>query len=138
MLALACWSAAAGALEFRSVGVPAAILYDAPSTKAQKVFILSQGYPVEILVSLEGWFKVRDAGGDLAWVSASDLSTRRMVMVRVAHAEVRKAPAEDAQPVLQVEQDVLLDFLGLAGGYAHVRHPDGLSGYIRVSEVWGL
>ena len=129
---------AAGALEFRSVGPQAAVLYDAPSTKAQKLFILSQGYPVEILVSLEDWFKVRDASGALAWIEAKDLSVTRMVMVRVSRAEIRQAPSEDAPAVFQAEQDVLLEFIGLAGGYAQVRHRDGVAGYIRVSHIWGL
>jgi SH3-like domain-containing protein len=135
---LALWSLAAGALEFRSVGPQAAVLYDAPSTKAQKLFILSQGYPVEILVSLEDWFKVRDASGALAWIEGKDLSVTRMVMVRVPRAEIRQAPAEDAPTVFQAEQDVLLEFIGLAGGYAQVRHRDGMAGYIRVGHIWGL
>ncbi len=135
---LALWSVAAGALEFRSVGPQAAVLYDAPSTKAQKLFILSQGYPVEILVSLEDWFKVRDASGALAWIEGKDLSATRMVMVRVPRAEIRQAPAEDAPAVFQAQQDVLLEFIGLAGGYAQVRHRDGMAGYIRVSQIWGL
>ena len=55
------------------------ILYDAPSLKARKLFILNQGYPVELVVTLEGWYKVRDAAGELAWVEAKNLSTRKMV-----------------------------------------------------------
>ena len=50
----------AAALDFRSVSEPAAILYDAPSLKAQKRFVLSHGYPVEVVIKLEGWTKIRD------------------------------------------------------------------------------
>jgi SH3-like domain-containing protein len=137
VLAALCATPAA-ALEYRSVGVAAAILYDAPSVKARKLFLLGKGYPVEILVTLEGWNKVRDATGELAWIEAKDLSPARMVMVRVARAEIRQAPQDDAPVLFQAEQDVLLEFVELAGAYARVRHADGATGYVRVNEVWGL
>ena len=126
------------AIDYRSVSVDAAILYDAPSTRAQKLFILGQGYPVEVLVTLEGWAKVRDAGGELAWIESGQLSTRRMLMVKVARAQVRAAPDEGAPVVFEAEQDVVLEFLEMVGNFARVRHPDGASGYVRVTQVWGL
>ena len=73
---LLCYGAAV-ALDFRSVGDAAAILYDAPSTKAQKLFVLSRDYPVEIVVKLEGWTKVRDDTGEFAWIENHQLSERR-------------------------------------------------------------
>ena len=77
------YAVTAEALDFRSVAVPAAVLYDAPSAKARKLFILTQGYPIEILVTLEAWLKVRDASGELAWIETRSLSMQRMVMVKV-------------------------------------------------------
>jgi len=126
------------ALDFRSVAPPAAVLYDAPSLKARKLFILNQGYPVEILVSLEGWLKVRDASGELAWIEAKNLSTQHSVMVKVPRGEVRRAPDENAPIVFLVEQDGLLDVIETADNWVHVRHRDGSTGYIRITQVWGL
>lgn len=135
---LLCLPQGAFAIDFRSVGPAAVILYDAPSLKARRLFILNQGYPVELLVTLEGWYKVRDAAGGLAWVEAKDLSTRKMVMVKVAHADVRKAPEESAPVVFRVDQDVLLEVLDVVDNWAHVKHSDGADGYIRITQVWGL
>jgi SH3-like domain-containing protein len=129
---------AALALDFRSVAQPAAVLYDAPSLKARKLFILSQGYPVEVVVTLDAWLKVRDASGELAWIEAKNLSTQRFVMVKVAHAEVRRAPEETAPVVFLVEQDGLLEVIETADNWAQVRHRDGATGYIRITQVWGL
>ena len=56
------------ALEFRSVAVPKAVLYDAPSSAAKKILLLSQYYPVEIIVNLGDWLKVRDAQGSISWI----------------------------------------------------------------------
>jgi len=126
------------AIEFRSIAVAAAVLYDGPSAKARKIFILNRGYPVEVLFTVDGWLKVRDAAGELAWIEETNLSKDHMVMVKVARAEVRKAPDADAPVVLNVEQDVLLEVLDFSDNWVRVKHRDGAVGYIRVTQVWGL
>ena len=126
------------ALDYRSIAVPVAVLYDAPSLKARKLFILNQGYPVEVFVTLDAWVKVRDASGELAWIEGKNLAQQRVVMVKVARAEVRRAPDESAPVVFVAEQDVLLDVVDTADNWAHVKHRDGSTGYIRITQVWGL
>lgn len=129
----------AAAAEFRSVSENAAVLFDAPSLKAKKTHVISRGYPVEIIVAVEGWYKVRDAGGDLAWVEAKVLSERRTLMVKVKLADVRQTAADNAPLVFQAEQNVLLDLVELTDtGWARVTHRDGQSGFIRINQVWGL
>jgi SH3-like domain-containing protein len=139
-VAVLAWLVAmpAQALDYRSVGVAAAVLYDGPSAKARKLFILNQGYPVEILVTLDAWLKVRDASGELAWVEAKNLSARRMVMVSVPNADIRQSPDESAPVLFQAEQDVLLEVVETADNWARVKHRDGATGYIRITQVWGL
>lgn len=128
----------AAALEFRSVTEPAAILYDAPSVKAQKLFVLSQGYPVEVVVRLEGWTKVRDDAGDFAWIENNHLSERRTVMVKVTSAEARQAANENSPVVFTAEKSVFLELVDMAAGWAKVRHNGGVTGFIKVSQLWGL
>ena len=128
----------AAALDYRSIAVPAAVLYDAPSLKARKLFILNQGYPVEVFVTLDAWVKVRDASGELAWIEAKNLAVQRVVMVKVARAEVRRAPEENAPVAFVAEQDVLLEVMDTVDNWAHVKHRDGSVGYIRITQVWGL
>src|SRR5262245_64669653 len=95
--------AAAG--EFRSVADNAAVLYDAPSVKSKKVYVLSQGYPVEIMVAVEGWSKVRDASGELTWIETRRLSEKRTVLVRAGVAQVREAANDAAPVVFEAAQD---------------------------------
>lgn len=136
---LAVLAAPCGAAEFRSIADNAAVLYDAPSAKSRKLFILGRNYPVEVVVSVEGWTKVRDAGGELAWVENKNLSERRSVMVKAAVADVRQTADDKAPLVFQAEQSVLLDLVELTGtGWARVTHRDGQSGYIKLSAVWGV
>ncbi|MEO1766891.1 SH3 domain-containing protein [Thiobacter aerophilum] len=127
------------AVEYRSVAVNAAILYDAPSTQARKLYLLSRDYPVEIVVTLDKWVKVRDATGSLAWVESSRLSPRRTVLVTAPQVEVRQAPQPSAPVVFQAEKDVVLELTEFTGnGWVRVRHRDGQSGYVPMNQVWGL
>lgn len=130
-------SGAAVALEFRSVA-EAAILYDAPSAKAQKLFVLSRDYPVEVVVKVEGWTKVRDDTGEFAWIENRQLSERRTVLVKSSGAEARQSASDAAALVFTAEKGVVLEFLQLAGGWVKVRHPDGAVGFIKVSQLWGV
>ena len=129
----------AGAAEFRSVAESAAVLYDAPSAKAKKLYVVSHGYPVEVVVVVEGWSKVRDASGELTWIESKLLSEKRTVVVRMPLAQVREAADDSAPVAFQAQQNVLLELLEVAGsGWLRVRHRDGTSGYIRVAQVWGV
>jgi len=139
LVVLAMAALPAGAAEFRSVAENAVVLYDAPSAKAKKRYILGRGYPVEIVVVVEGWTKIRDAGGELAWIETRSLSERRSVMVKTTLADVRTAAEDKAPLAFQAEQNVLLDLNELTGtGWARVTHRDGQTGYIKVSVVWGV
>ena len=131
-------SARAPALEYRSVGADVAVLYDAPSVQAKKLFILSQNYPVEIIVTLDHWLKVRDASGALAWIEAKALGEKRSVIVNVAEADIRSQPDNTAALVFRAERDVALELLEISGGWVKIKHRDGLSGYIAAKDVWGI
>jgi SH3-like domain-containing protein len=133
------WAGAGAAAEFRSVAENAAVLYDAPSAKAKKLYVVSHGYPVEVLVVVEGWSKVRDAAGELTWIESKQLSDKRTVVVRMPLAQVREAADDNAPVAFQAQQNVLLELLEVAsGGWLRVRHRDGQSGYVRVAQVWGV
>jgi len=126
------------AAEFRSVGENATILYDAPSTRGTKLFVVGRDLPVEIISTDGTWTKVRDSAGTLAWVERKALADKRMLIVTVPYASVHER-ADDKSPVLfQVQQGVLLDLTGSAGGWAQVKHADGSGGYVRINQVWGL
>ncbi len=132
-------AAAAGAAEFRSVAENAVVLYDAPSLKAQKLYLLERDYPLEVVVALENWIKVRDASGELAWVEKKSLSDKRNVMANVPLADVRQAPDDSAPLVFQAEKSVILELVEFSDpGWIKVRHRDGQTGYVRTNQVWGV
>jgi SH3-like domain-containing protein len=136
---------AAGAAEYRTTAEAPCILYDAPSVKARPQFVFGRDVPVEVIVTVEGWTKVRDAGGTIGWFATKCLSDRRMLQVRVPIAEVRATAGDTAPVVFRAEQDVLLDLAESAAagtaastpGWVKVRHRDGQVGFVRVTQVFG-
>lgn len=128
----------AAALDYRSV-VEAAVLYDAPSQQARPIFVVARGTPLEVIVSLDAWIKVRDAKGDLAWIEKRLLSERHGLMVRVDRAQVRVSPEDAAAIAFEAERDVLLDVLEPGpAGWVKVKHRDGPQGYVKTAQVWGM
>jgi SH3-like domain-containing protein len=137
---LALMPLSASALDFRSVAVPKAVLYDAPSNAAKKVLLLSQDYPVEIVVNLGDWLKVRDAQGSLNWVEAKQLSGKRTVMITADSAEIRQAADATSKLIATLEKEVLLEVadVKLSNGWVKVKHRDGVTGYVLLSTTWGF
>lgn len=124
--------------QFLSVGENVAVLYDAPSRAAKPLFVVSRHYPLEVIVNLEAWVKVRDHTGALTWVERKLLVDQRMVVVTAPSAEARVRPEDGAPTAFSAAQNVALELLGMVpGGWLRVRHPDGSNGYLRTSLVWG-
>lgn len=136
LLLLVAGAAAAG--DYRSIAEPA-VLYDAPSVRASKLYVIGRQAPVELIASDGTWAKVRDFSGDLAWIDKKSLSAQRTVVVTAPVAEVREKADAQTPPAFRVQQGVVLNLVDLdAIGWVHVRHQDGATGYVRVSEVWGI
>lgn len=137
--ALAMAALPAAAAEYRSLGERPAVLYDAPSSKADRLFVASRFYPFEVLVKLDLWSKVRDANGEAAWVENRALGDKAMVLVSVPLADVRASPNKDAALVFEAYKQVLLELAEPASdGWVKVRHRDGQAGFIRSAHVWGV
>lgn len=127
------------ALDFRSVDVPAAILYDSPSQQGKKLYLIRAQTPVEVILRLEGMAKIRDAEGTLAWIEVRNLGERRTLVVTAPRAEIRQADKPDAPVLAELDKWVIIDFVEPAApGWAKVRHRDGATGYVRATQVWGL
>ena len=138
----ASWVTAA---EFRATA-DATVLYDAPSAKAKPLFVLGRDVPLEVIVPVEAWIKVRDVGGTIGWVEKRALADRHTLVVRAPVADIRANPDENAAVVFRAEQNVLLELAEPASsaattampGWVGVKHRDGQTGYVRISQVFGL
>ena len=128
----------AEAAEFRSVQENAAVLYDAPSRAATPLFVVQRNYPLEVVVNLDAWVKVRDHAGALTWIEKKALGDKRMVLVTGPSVDVRARPEDGAPAVFAAAQNVALELVEVApNGWLRVRHADGAAGFVRAAQVWG-
>jgi SH3-like domain-containing protein len=147
-LALAALAGASvtNAADYRATTEAPTLLYDAPSAKSKALFVYGRDVPMEVLVSVEGWTKVRDIGGTIGWIASKGLGDKRMLQIRVPVAEVRANPDDAAAIVFRAEQNVLVELAESASspantfapGWVRVRHRDGQVGFVRVPQVFGL
>ena len=145
-IALALLAGSAGAADFQSTADAATVLYDAPSAKSRPLFVLGRDTPLEVIVPVEGWTKVRDVGGTIGWIEKRSLGDRRSLVVRVNVAEVHANPEDAAPLVFRAEHGVLLELAEpatgstttMAPGWVKVRHRDGQVGFVRIGQVFGL
>ena len=137
-LSLLLATPAAWALDYRSAA-EVAVLWDAPSAKARKLYVLAKGSPVELVLAQEAWSKVRDDKGNMAWIETKSLSPTRTLLVRADRAQIRARGEDRAPLVFEADKDVILEWQEAGPpGWVKVKHRDGQSGYVRIGQVWGL
>lgn len=132
------FSFSASALEFRSIAVLKVISYDAPSKEASKLFIFANGYPVEVIVNLGNWIKVRDALGGLSWIESKSVSAKRNA-IALAKTDIKAAEDSVSAVVATIEKDVVLELIAGAtkSGWQKVKHRDGATGFVPIELLWG-
>jgi len=126
--------------EFRSVASAKTILYEAPSATTKRVYLVGEGYPLEIIVNLGDWLKVRDPYGTLSWAESKNLQSKRTVIVKVDKANIYKEPESKSTLVATIEKDVVIELSDplITNGWIKVRYQQDLDGYIQTSQVWGI
>jgi len=138
-LAACLQAGAALAVEFKNVGPTAVVMYDAPSSRGQKLYVAPRGMPVEVVINYGLWSKVRDFAGDLSWIETKQLVERKNILVRNLNAKIRANPDDSAEVVFSGDKGVLLELVEpVSTTWAKVKHADGSIGYVKVSDIWGV
>jgi len=137
---IVCFISQSAYAEFRSVAFAKTILYEAPSATTKRVYLVGEGYPLEIIVNLGDWLKVRDPYGTLSWVESKNLQSKRTVIVKADKANIYKDPESKSALVATIEKDVVIELSDplIANGWIKVRYQQDLDGYLQTSQVWGI
>ena len=95
--------------------------------------------PVEMVVNIDRWVKVREPAGSLLWLERRQLSEKRTAIITAARADIRQKPDAGAPLAFEAVKDVVLELTDKpADGWVRVKHRDGTSGFIRINQIWGL
>ena len=124
-----------------SVNADQAFLYEAPSGSTKKSFIVTKGYPLEVIVSLKEWKKVKDHEGLINWIKTSDLSSKRSVLNLKGDNPIYLEPSSASPILAKVNENVTLELLDAKkiDDWVKVYSKVGdIEGFIKATDLWGI
>ena len=127
--------------EFLSVKNKNLILFEGPSTATKKKFIVTEGYPLKVIVSLKDWKKVEDHLGKISWAQTKNLVRERTVITLNPQATIYNKPSTSEAKLAYIEELVVLSLVSpiVTNGWIKVKSVStGLEGFISINEVWGI
>jgi SH3-like domain-containing protein len=129
------------AADFLSVKNKSLILYEGPSSSTKKKFIVTEGYPLKVIVSLKDWKKVEDHLGKISWAQVKDLESERTVITLKSQVTIYNKPSKNEAKLAYIDKLVALNLLSpmITDGWIKVQSmSEGVQGFIRAKEVWGI
>ena len=129
------------ATEFFSVKNKSLILFEGPSASTKKKFIVTEGYPLKVIVSLKDWKKVEDHLGKISWAQSKGLDSDRTVITLKSQATIYNKPNKREAKLAYIDKLVVLNLLSpiVSDGWIEVKSMSvGVQGFIKAEEVWGI
>ena len=127
--------------EFLSVKTKSLILFEGPSSSTKKKFIVTEGYPLKVIVSLKDWKKVEDHLGKVSWVEGKSLDQERTVITLKSQAIIYNKPNKNEAKLAYIGELVVLNLLStiITDGWIKVKSSSvGVQGFMKAEEVWGI
>ena len=141
ILLVAVFIQPASSAEFIAVKSKKTILYQGPSDTTSKEFIVTESYPLQVLVKLKDWVKVKDHVGRMSWVKVQDTSIERTIMTLKPNVIVFYKASFSSVKLADVGQNVALKLLSTVqtDGWIEVKTlTQNIEGFIRAQDVWGI
>jgi len=136
-----CFISSFAYADFMSVNADQAFLHEAPSDSTKKSFIVTRGYPLEVIVSLKEWKKVKDHEGLINWIKTSDLSSKRTVLNLKGDNPIYLEPSSESPMLAKVNENVTLELSDAkkiddwVKVYSKVAD---IEGFIKATDLWGI
>lgn len=125
------------ARDFVSVARDEINMRNGPGTKHESRWMLSRGFPLQVVRRQGDWLRVRDFEKDEGWVSRSLTDRTPHVIVTSTTANIRSGPATNQRRVGQAEYGEVLRMLGKRPGWVQVSQAGGTKGWVARKLVWG-
>lgn len=112
-------------------------LRSGPGTQHAARWVLSRGYPLEVIERRGEWLKVRDFEGDEGWIHRSVTHRVPHHVVKVDRAQLRKGPGTEHSRLTTLERGEVLRTRHRDDRWVKVETSDGQSGWVARSLLWG-
>lgn len=127
--------------EFIAVNAKKSILYEGPSTSTSKEFIVTESYPLRVLVKLKDWIKVKDHKDKISWIKYEDTSRERKVLTLKKNVILFYERSYSSVKLADIDENVALKLVSPLNtdGWIQVKTlSQNIEGYIRAEDVWGI
>ena len=125
------------AVERVSVAKDQVNLRSGPSTSNSAEWVLSKGYPLNVVQRKGKWLKVRDFEGDQGWIYRSLTNKVPHHVVKAERANLRKGPGTHHARIATLNQGEILRTRQKTDRWVKVQTTDGLTGWVSRSLLWG-
>lgn len=129
--------AVASAAEFVSIKGSTVNVREKPNTRADTLWELGRGYPLQVTQRQGKWLKVRDFESTLGWVHAPLTAKTPHMVITARTANMRSGPGTKFKRVATLEQHEVVRTVKKSGRWAQVRRENGQQGWIAKSLGWG-
>lgn len=108
-----------------------------PGKRADALFLLQVGYPLEVTGRRGNWLHVRDFERDTGWVYRPLTGRSPHHIVKAKVANVRAGASTRTRIVGTLPYGEIVRTLERKPGWVKVRHQSGLQGWIARRLLWG-
>ena len=127
----------AQAREMVSVDRPEINMRTGPGTGNESLWLLSRGYPLQVLGRRGQWLQVKDFENDKGWVYRPLTDRTPHYVVKSKVVNIRKGPSTKTGIVGKANYGDVLRTLAHKGDWAKIRDADGLVGWVARRLLWG-
>ncbi|GBE13610.1 SH3 domain-containing protein [bacterium BMS3Bbin14] len=111
-------------------------------TKYRVLWELSNGFPLKVYRQSGQWLRVSDFEGTIGWVRRDMVNMSAHMIVKVnknskKRINVRSGPGTKYRIVAKAYYGVVFKTLNKKNGWVHVRHEQGVTGWVKRSLLWG-
>jgi SH3-like domain-containing protein len=108
-----------------------------PGTQHDAHWIVSRGYPLQVVERRGNWLKVRDFENDEGWIYRPLTGRTPHLIVKVKIANMRSEPTTRSRIVAKLVYGEVLKTLKHDKGWVRVQREGGLRGWVARRLLWG-
>jgi SH3-like domain-containing protein len=136
-LLLSVLAPAAGLAKMVSVAGEEVMFRSGPSDKDEVKWILTRGFPLQVIKTKGKWLKVRDFENDEGWVYAPLTKATPHTIVKAKVVNIRSGPGEKYRAIGQAHYGVVFRTLEKTKSWIKVKHESGKTGWVSRGGLWG-
>lgn len=132
-----CAAPFAQARQMVSVDRPEINMRTGPGTNHESIWLLSRGYPLQVVSRKGDWLQVQDFENDKGWVYRPLTAGKPHYVVKSKVVNIRKGPSTKSRVIGKANYGDVLRTLAKQGEWAKIRDADGLVGWVAKRLLWG-